>query len=114
MHELTLCEALLDILDDEKRRRGFARLKRIKLEIGRFSCVDADALTYAFEITTRGTWLDGVTVDVDRPPGFVECLDCGAKAQVDDRLAACPQCHGQRLQPIGGDEMKIVEIEILH
>ena len=114
MHELTLVEALLDILDEEKRRRGFERLKRIKLEIGRFSCVDADAIIYAFEITTRGSWLDGVAVEVDRPPGVVECLDCGATAQVDDRLAVCPKCQGQRLQPVGGDEMKIVEIEILH
>jgi len=112
VHELTLCEALLDMIDDEKRRRGFARLRRLKLEIGRFGCVDPDALVYAFEVTTRGGWLDGAKIEVDRPPGQVICLDCKVTAQVDDRFAACPNCGGERLLPVGGDELKLVEIEI--
>ena len=71
MHELTLCESILDILDDEKRRRGFAALRRLRMEIGRFGCIDPDALVYALETTTRGTWLEGTVFEVDRRPGLV-------------------------------------------
>ena len=113
MHELTLCEALLDLLDEEKAKRGFRALTRIKLEIGRFGCLDPDALVYAFEVTTRGGWLEGARIEVDRPPGRARCLDCGADVEVADRLADCPNCGGIRLLPTGGDEMRLVEMEIV-
>jgi hydrogenase nickel incorporation protein HypA/HybF len=113
MHELTLCEAILDILDEEKRRRRFSSLRRLKLEIGRFGCVDPDAIVYAFDVTTRGSWLEGVAVEVVRPPGRAKCLDCGEEVEVADRLADCPRCGGSRLLPIGGDQMRLVEMEIV-
>jgi len=113
MHELTVCEAILDILDEEKRVRRFSALRRLKLEIGRLSCVDADALVYAFEVTTRGSWLEGATIEVVRPPGLVKCLDCGADVEIEDRLADCPRCGGSRFEPIGGDQMRLVEMEIV-
>lgn len=113
MHELTLCEALLDLLDEEQARRGFRSLRRLRLEIGRFGCIDPDALVYAFEVTTRNTWLDGATIEVDRPPGRARCLDCGDDVEVFDRLADCPRCGGPRLLPTGGDEMRLVEMEIV-
>ena len=114
MHELTLCEQILDILDDEKRRRGFSRLKRLKLEIGRFGCVDADALTFAFEVTTRDSWLDGAAIEVVRLPGRARCLDCDREVEVETHLADCPACGSARLMPTGGDEMRLVEIEVVH
>lgn len=113
LHELTLCEQILDILDDEKRRRGFRALRRLKLEIGRFGCIDADALVYAFDVTTRGSWLEGTLVEVDRPPGRVHCLDCDRMIEVETRVTDCPHCGGVRLMPIGGDEMRLVEMEIV-
>ncbi len=113
MHELTLCEAILDTLNAEKQRRRFSALKRLKLEIGRFASVDPDALTYAFEVTTRGSWLDGVEVEVVRPPGRAKCLDCGETVEVEDRFADCPRCGGAALMPVGGDEMRLVEMEVV-
>lgn len=112
MHELTLCESILDILDDEQRRRGFVGLKRLVIEIGRFGCVDADALRFALETTTRGTWMAGARFDIARTPGRLHCLDCAADIEVDDRFDLCPRCGGTRLLRIGGDEMRLVEMEV--
>ena len=114
MHELTLCESLLDILDDEKRRRGFSALRRLRLEIGRFGCIDPETLVYAFGVTTRGSWLEGAVIEVDRPPGRVRCLDCSADIEVDEPLVACPQCAGQRLMRNGGDELRLIEMEVVN
>lgn len=113
MHELTLCESILDTLDRQKAELGFSAVKRLKLEIGRFACVDPDALVYAFEVTTRGGWLDGATVEVLRPPGRAECLDCGQTVEIEDRFDLCPHCGGARLRTIGGSEMRLVEMEIV-
>lgn len=113
MHELTLCEQILDILDDERRRRGFVALRRLAIEIGRFGCVDPDALVFALETTTRGGWLDGTAFEVTRLPGRVTCLDCDADVEIEERVYACPTCGSTRLARSGGDEMRLVEMEVI-
>ena len=112
MHEMTICESIIGQLEDERLRRGFGSVKRLRLEIGMLSCLDPDALRYAFEISTRETFLDGMTLEIDRPPGDAKCLDCGAEVQVSNRLDACPACGGSRLDASGGAQMRLIEMEI--
>ena len=112
MHELTLCEAILDALDAQKRQHGFSAVRRLRLEIGRFACIDPDALIYAFEVTTRGGWLDGTEVEVLRPPGHARCLDCEADVEIAERFDLCPRCGGARLRVERGDQMRLVDMEV--
>ncbi|KIZ43178.1 MULTISPECIES: hydrogenase maturation nickel metallochaperone HypA [Rhodopseudomonas] len=112
MHEMTICEQIIGQLEDERLRRGFAMVKRLRLEIGLLSCLDPDALRYAFEISTRDTFLDGVVLQIDRPPGQAKCLDCGAEVTVSSRLDICPSCGGNRLDASGGTQMRLIEMEI--
>lgn len=112
MHELTICEALLGILDGERRRRRFTAVSRVRVEIGRFSCLDPDALQFAFEVSTRDTYLDGARLEIDRPPGRATCRDCGCDVELANRLDQCPTCGGVRLETHGGDQMRLVEMEI--
>ncbi|HEY0328459.1 MAG TPA: hydrogenase maturation nickel metallochaperone HypA [Rhodopseudomonas sp.] len=113
MHEMTICEEIVCQLEDERRRRGFDMVKRLRLEIGLLSCLDPDALRYAFEITTRDTFLDGMLLEIDRPPGQAKCLDCGAETTVSSRTEICPSCGGERLDASGGAQMRLVEMEII-
>ncbi|TBW40334.1 hydrogenase maturation nickel metallochaperone HypA [Siculibacillus lacustris] len=112
MHELTLCDSLIEILAQERATRRFASVRRLRLEIGRFGCIDPEALAYAFDVSTRGTFLDGALLEIERPAGRAHCLDCGADVEVETRLDACPACGGERLSPTGGDEMRLIEMEV--
>lgn len=112
MHELTICESLLRTVEAERKRRGFRRVHLIRLSIGRFSCLDPDALLYAFRIVSRDTCMEGAALRIERPPGVARCLDCLTDVTLDSRLGACPLCRGERLQPVGGDEMQFVEMEV--
>lgn len=112
MHELTICENLIAMLAAERRKRGFHAVTRLRLEIGRLSCLDPEALRYAFDISVRDTFLHGATLEIERPGGRATCLDCGAAVEVDTRLDACPRCGGARLDPTGGDQMRLIEMEI--
>ncbi|MBO5996757.1 MAG: hydrogenase maturation nickel metallochaperone HypA, partial [Acetobacter sp.] len=49
MHEISLCESLLDIIGDCAKRDGFTRVRRIVLEIGPFAGVEISALRFGFE-----------------------------------------------------------------
>lgn len=112
MHELTLCESILDILEDERRQRGFVGLARLTIEIGRFGCVDPDALVFALETTTRGSWMAGARFEIVRTPGRLHCLDCEADIEVVETFEVCPSCAGTRLLRSGGDEMRLREMEV--
>lgn len=112
MHEISLCESLIQMIADRRQVDGFSRVRRVSLEIGPFSCLDPDALTYAFDILQRGTFLEGAVLDIARPPGQAVCADCGAEVKVRDRLALCPQCGGQHLKAQDGQSMRLVEMEV--
>lgn len=113
MHELTICEALLERIAAERDVRSFARVCRVRLEIGRFSCLDPEALRYAFEIMNRGTFLEHAVLEIDQPLGQAVCLDCGAKVEILSRQDDCPSCKGGRLKPTGGDGMRFIEMEVM-
>ncbi len=112
MHELTICEALLDRIAQEQEARRFAHVKRVRLEIGQFSCLEPEALQYAFEIMARGTFLEHTALEIDRPRGRAICLDCGAEVEVESRQDDCPACGKGRLKPTGGDGMRFIEMEV--
>ncbi|PKU22370.1 hydrogenase maturation nickel metallochaperone HypA [Telmatospirillum siberiense] len=113
MHELTICEALLERIASERDTRHFARVQRIRLEIGRLSCLDPDTLRYAFGIISRETFLEHAVLDIDQPPGRAVCLDCGAEVEITSRQDDCPACKGGRLKTVGGDGMRFVEMEVV-
>ena len=112
MHELTICDSLFRILAREREARGFDRVHRLKLAIGHFSCLDPESLRYAFDVTSRQTFAEGARLEIEQPPGEAVCQECGARVEVESRLAACPQCGSYGLAPIGGDEMQLVELEV--
>lgn len=113
MHELTICESLLERIAQERETRAFTRVKSVRLEIGLFSCVDPEALQYAFELLGRGTFLEEAALKIDRPRGRATCLDCGAEVEIDDRQDDCPACGTGRLKATGGDKMRFIEMEVL-
>ncbi len=112
MHELKICESLFEMVDQEQRTRHFSRVCRVRLEIGRFSCLEPEALRYAFEIVARDTILEGATLEIDQPPGRATCLTCGSDVALDTRLSDCPSCGGKQLRPNGGDQMRFIEMEV--
>lgn len=112
MHEISICNALLDRIEAERGARKFSRVRRVRIEIGQFSCVEPDALRYAFELMTRGSLLEGATLELDRPPGRATCLACGAEVEVASRTDLCPACRTGALRVTGGDGMRFVEMEV--
>ena len=45
--------------------------------------------------------------------GRAMCYDCVAEVEIAERLSPCPLCGGGRLMPVGGDEMRIKDMEVI-
>ena len=112
MHEMSLCEGIRRVIEDQARAHNVASIRRVRLEIGRFAGVETEALRFAFDVVMRGSAAEGaelVTLDL---PGRALCYDCMKEVEIDHRLAPCPICGGGKLMPQGGDEMRIKDLEV--
>ena len=112
MHEMALCEGVLQILQDNAVSQGFERVKTVWLEIGVLSGVEPEAMKFSFDAVTRGTLADHARLVIIETPGQAWCMQCAKNVAVNERFDACPDCGSYQLQVNGGDEMKIKELEV--
>ncbi|MDZ4137175.1 MAG: hydrogenase maturation nickel metallochaperone HypA [Paracoccaceae bacterium] len=113
MHEMSLCEGIRGIVEDQARAHSFSRVTRLRLEIGKFAGVEKPALEFAFEVVMRGSPAEGATLEMIDLPGYALCYDCGEVVEIEDRLSLCPTCGSGKLLPQGGDEMRIKDMEVI-
>ena len=111
MHEMSLCEGIRGIVEDQARAHNVTRITRVRLEIGRFSGVEKDALAFAFDVVMRGSVAEGAELVMLDVPGTAMCFDCGHEVVLEHRLDPCPDCGGGKLMPSGGNDMKIKDLE---
>lgn len=112
MHEMSLCEGVLQIIETEARKQGFNRVKTVWLEIGELSSVEVGAMTFCFDAVTRDSLADGARLHIVNTPGQAWCMPCSKTVNLRQRFDECPNCGSYQLQVTGGDEMKIKELEV--
>ena len=112
MHEMSLCEGVLQILEEHAARQGFTKVKTVWLEIGGLSGVEVEAMRFAFEVVTRGTLADRAGLEIIEVPGEAWCMKCAKTVAVTQRFDGCPDCGSYQLQVTGGEEMRIKELEV--
>ncbi len=112
MHEMSLAESALQIIEDAARQQGFKRVKKVWLEIGKLSCVEQDAMRFCFDAVIRDSIADGANLEIVETPGQGRCVQCGSESQIATLYEACPQCGSYGLQVIAGDAMRVKELEV--
>ena len=112
MHEMSLCEGVLQVLQTEAKTQGFSKVIAVWLEIGDLSSVEPEAMLFSFDVVTRNSLADGAKLKIINVPGHAWCMHCAKSVNVKQRFDECPDCGGYQLQVTGGDEMKIKELEV--
>lgn len=112
MHEMSLAEGVLQLVEETAQREGAQRVKLVVLEIGQLSSVEPEALRFCFEAVTHGSIAHGAALEIVAVPGRGWCMPCAATVTMTESFGACPQCGSYQVQPTGGTEMRVKEIEI--
>jgi hydrogenase nickel incorporation protein HypA/HybF len=112
MHEMSLAEGVLQIVEDTARANTARQVRAVLLEIGALSHVEVQALRFCFDAVTRGTVADGARLDVQAVPGRAWCMPCGESVALERLGDACPRCGSYQLQVTAGEEMKVKEVEV--
>lgn len=112
MHEMSLAEGVVQILEDQAKSQDFERVITVWLEIGELSHVSPEAITFCFEAVTKGTIADGAALEIIRTPGEAWCYDCNTEIQVPSLIDPCPKCGGFKVQVTKGQDMRVREVEV--
>lgn len=112
MHEMSLAESMLQIIEDHARKDGFAHVKTVRLEIGRLAGVEIEAMRFCFDAVTRGSIAEGAALEIVATPGSGWCMQCEQAVPLSEMYGSCPRCGGYQVQVSGGTEMRIRELEV--
>lgn len=112
MHEMSLCEGVLQVLEESSLAQKFSKVKTVWLEIGALSGVEPEAMSFSFDVVVKGTLADGAKLEMIEVPADAWCMMCEKPVAIKQRYDACPDCGGHQLQVSGGEEMRIKELEV--
>lgn len=112
MHEMSLAEGVLQLIEDAARREGFGRVTAVWLEIGELAGVEIEAMKFCFDVVVKDSIAADARLEIVTLPGSGWCAHCAAEVPMHEPLAACPQCGGMPLRVTGGTEMRVRELEV--
>jgi len=112
MHEMSICESIVQTMKDLARTGGFRRVDAVWLEIGPLAGVELEALRFGFDLVTRGTLAEGARLEVVQPAADAWCTECMRTVPIRVRYDPCPDCGRYGLLVTSGDQMRIKELEV--
>jgi hydrogenase nickel incorporation protein HypA/HybF len=112
VHELAVCQGLIDQLEDISRREQAEKITRVRLRIGPLSGVEPQLLEDAYPIAAAGTVADGATLEIEHQPVRVHCAVCGHETDASANRLICADCGDFRTRLTSGDEMLLVSVEL--
>ena len=108
MHELGLCEAILDVVE---KRAGDRPVARVRVRVGQLHHVHPEAFEQSFALVAAGSVADAAAAELVLIPVMGRCLSCSSVFESSEPIIACPSCGGLEVEQSGGDELTLESIE---
>ncbi|KTD19224.1 hydrogenase maturation nickel metallochaperone HypA [Legionella jordanis] len=112
MHELSLCQRILDVVNEYLNGVSCQRVKIIHLEVGQLKAINPMALTFAFEVLTKGSKLENACLDIYEIEGLAICDNCHKTVKLKHYGEPCNYCHQYHLTLLQGDELRLKSMEV--
>jgi hydrogenase nickel incorporation protein HypA/HybF len=111
MHELSLMEGIISIVEQAARANNFTRVTTIHLVLGELTTAYPDALLAAFDAWAEEPLFSNTVLEIERVPISAICLDCGFEFHPDKIRFECPQCCSLRVEMGNGQEFFVDYID---
>jgi len=113
VHELSVCQALIEQIETIALRHEASAAERIELRIGPLSGVEPHLLEQAFPIASAGTVAAGAELVIDSLPVTVSCAGCGTTSSVLPNRLVCANCGDWHTTLVSGDELELYRVELM-
>ena len=112
MHELSLCEDLMDQVLTIAKAHHAEKVVRIIVRIGPLSGIEPLLLESAFSISRAGTLAEEAEFLTEVLPIHVLCNSCGVESEAVVNNLVCGSCGGYNTKLLSGDELILARVEI--
>lgn len=112
MHELSICESIRSIIEEQARTSSFTRVERVRLAVGPLSGVEAEALRFGFDVAMQDSIASGAVLEIMETEATAWCMICSNAVKIRQRYDGCPTCGSYQLQILTGEELRIESLEV--
>ncbi len=108
MHEVSVISGIVKAVLEELEKYEVANVSSVDLLIGEMTLLGEEQLTFAYEIVTRDTLLEGSKLNIEHEPISVSCKVCDYEGPIKMLesgdytshkipVMSCPECGGHVL-----------------
>ena len=112
MHELAICQALMNQVESIAAERNARSVVSIVVGMGPLSGVEAQLLKHAYPVASAGTIAEGARLVVENLPVRIKCTQCGNESDALPNKLVCKACGDWRTTLISGDELILLRVEL--
>lgn len=109
MHELSICSSMVGIV----RKHAAGRpVRAVHVRIGAMRQIVPDTLSYCWSLVTESSELADTELRIEQIPAKIKCRGCGTERTLDAPVLVCPDCVGQTVDLVQGDEFLITTLDL--
>ena len=112
MHEMSICQGLMDQVEKIAKEQGASRVDSIVLSIGPLSGVEPELLSRAYEVARLKTVAENAPLEIETGAIEVKCRSCGASGEAQVNRLLCPSCGDWQVDLVKGDELLLLRLEV--
>lgn len=112
MHELAICQALIDRLERVADEHGASGIRTVTVQIGALSGVVPSLLENAFRVARTGTCARAAELHTETLEPTIRCRRCELESITPSNRLVCPACGARDAELISGDEMLLRQVEL--
>ena len=112
MHEASLVRSLLRQVSDLLIAHNGQAVETIRVEMGPLSGVEGPLVEIAFQQLVNDTLCRGASLIIEEVPLSAVCRDCGVEITIERFRFRCTACDSPRVQVTGGDEFRLMDVDI--
>jgi hydrogenase nickel incorporation protein HypA/HybF len=111
MHELSIAQSVIQIVEKSMPSDFNKQISYVHLQIGQLSGIEIDALEFAFSIMKEKSKIPFSQLVIEKLNGEARCNNCGYVFAISSYGESCPDCNNFDIAITKGKEMKVIRIE---
>lgn len=110
MHELGIVNSLVHTVEGIVHDEGLTEVEKIVIEIGELSGIVPRYFEKCYPAAVYQTFMENTKLQLIVMPGIVQCRGCGRVFNAAANNLRCPDCGGQDMEILSGNDLMIREI----
>ena len=112
MHELAVCQALMEQVEAIAMERGANSVTCVTVGVGPLSGVEPQLLANAYTVASAGSVAESSELNIEHLPIKVHCNSCGKESDARPNKLICAHCGDWRTTLVSGDELMLLSVEL--